>query len=701
MRIATNTVYRKTDSNLGKLTSDSMDATNVVTNGKRINTISDDPVGLSQVMNLNSSVSNIDQLQRNISIARTWLNGGETTLTSIKKLIDDAKVLCIAIKNGSLSEADRAGAADQISGYIWQIQELSNAKVNGDYIFGGSKTSIPPFEFDNYEHPTKANYLGDEQPFSIKNGKGISIRVGHDGHEVFTNDLIRIDSTNCFIDFVESVEAGFNGTELTTRIPYGEYAPKKLAAMIEAALEARSRQSNKSEILMIDNIDAHVNVTHYDSLTQGTPQPIGSDPLQFTFDGREWRLGERLYPKPIILHQHSGEDGIELDFSGNGKTDVSINFRRPMEAGDDISFEIIVAKEGKNAGNSINYEVNYNIHSKSFSIQEDNSAPRLKDLQILWKSGTHAAKSVGVDIGFNPVDIKRNIYSDVPVGWPITISTGLAPKIEEDAINEILEPKSFTDNYDFSLEDLPTNALEDYTVGAIDDYGNLVPKNDEIIFTEDNGFGHTVPLIAKLTPSMNYEDSHISHQDLAADIQNQMRKVSYENGYGIDYIVTYNEDDGRFVIEPDVKGELKELNIDWDASTAATDLGFEKETRIFRKPLGADNVEWGVYRTLIDLRDYLKADDTDGIDRSMTRLESDFEHIISAVSGIGNNELRLDIKDNIIEDLNVSYRKNRSNIEDADAFEAISNFQAKEGAYKAALEASSRLMKVSLVDYIR
>ncbi len=702
MRIATNTVYKKTNTNLGKLTTGSMKATEVVSSGKRINHIQDDPVGISQTMNLNSSLSNIEQLQRNISIGKTWLNGSETSLDSIKEILADAKVLCIAIKNGSLNESDRNGAAEQVSEYIWQIEELANTKVNGDYVFSGSKTSTRPFSFDNQKRPQKAIYKGDDKPFAIKNGARSSIQVGHSGRKLFTRDLITVDTTNNKIDFIESTAPGVFGPELTAEIPIGNYTPKELAAKMESALESRSKHTGRSEIVKVNHADALITVNNYDGLKVGTPRPHGTEPFTLDFDGKEWNIGSEYYPIPRILYHRSNDSKIEIDFTEDGVSDVDIRFGRPMKKGDSVQFEINIAKENENSGNAINYDIKFNEHSKTFSILEDKAAPILDDLQILWKTGTHTDTSIGPDIGFDLVDIKRNVMSDIPVRWPISISTGLAPMEDELAINEILEPETYTDDFELSETDLLMYEYADdsYVEGAVDKDGNVIQKNDEIIFTEDDGRGHTIPLIAKLTPNIEYNNTVMGHQELALDIQNKMREVSYENGYGIDYQVFYDEEKDRFVFESDDKSKLKEFKIDWFSSTSAEILGFEKETDICRKPIGKNNVEWGVFNTLIALRKYLKTDDPEGVDRSITRLESDHEHLLSEISRIGNNEMRLDIKNNIIEDLNVSYNTNKSNIEDADAFEAISNFQAKENAYKSALAASSKVLKVSLMDYI-
>jgi flagellar hook-associated protein 3 FlgL len=115
---------------------------------------------------------------------------------------------------------------------------------------------------------------------------------------------------------------------------------------------------------------------------------------------------------------------------------------------------------------------------------------------------------------------------------------------------------------------------------------------------------------------------------------------------------------------------------------------------------GSTGVQWGVFKTLLDLKGYLEQGDVEGLNRSMTRLDNDFNHIVNTVSEIGSREIRIDIKQTVIADLSLSYEENRSRLEDADILKAISDMQSQEFAYQAALASSAKVMKLSLVDYL-
>ena len=61
----------------------------------------------------------------------------------------------------------------------------------------------------------------------------------------------------------------------------------------------------------------------------------------------------------------------------------------------------------------------------------------------------------------------------------------------------------------------------------------------------------------------------------------------------------------------------------------------------------------------------------------------------------------MEVKAKIYNDIDIGNRERLSMIEDADLAAAITELKAKELAYQAALSSSSRIMQLSLADYIR
>ncbi|MDX9786437.1 MAG: flagellar hook-associated protein FlgL [Desulfobacterales bacterium] len=410
MRVTHSSLYDASKTRLGTLVEEFNKANQEVSTGKRINNISDDPVGLSRVLALRSSLANLDQVTENIRTANTWLTEAETALGSIEGVLGDAKVLAIAMNNASMSNEERANAAVQIQEMLGQILDLANTQVNGQFLFSGTKVDTKPYAYDDPETPSEAIYSGNEAAFTLKTGRNTNIVVGYAGDDIFDSKRLTVDDTNHKIDFTEDDGSGM-GAEITATIPAGTYTREEIATIIGAAM---------------------------------------------------------------------------TDASAAGMT----------------------------------YTATYNS-DKTYTFHHDGA-----DMSLLWGSGSNAAQSIAPDIGFDPVDVSGN--------------------------------------------DLPSD----------------------------------------------------------------------------------------------------------------------------------NPADWSVYKTLIDLKQYLQSGSSSGIERSMTRLDTQFNNMVNAVSQIGYKGVSLDIKTSVVEELKLSHNTQKSDIEEADIIEAISRLQAKENAYKAALSATSRIMQLSLVDYL-
>ena len=180
MRVANKTIYDAIKYNLSNCTREMNKANLIVSTGKRINNISDDPVGLTQTLNLRSAISNIEQMQRNISLGNSWLASSESALTHVKDIISDTKALCVQMATATTGPGERLSGAGTVQNMIDEIISLANTHVDGNYIFSGSKTDTTPFS-------SNGTYNGNNNAFTVKIGRDATVEVGSDGDAVFGN----------------------------------------------------------------------------------------------------------------------------------------------------------------------------------------------------------------------------------------------------------------------------------------------------------------------------------------------------------------------------------------------------------------------------------------------------------------------------------------------------------------------------------
>jgi flagellar hook-associated protein 3 FlgL len=198
MRVASKTIYDGAIRNLGMTSSDLVDANEVVSTLKKINSLSDDPVGLVAVLGLRSSISNLEQMERNVSTGNSWLNASESALTQVNDILSSTKELTVEMSNSTVDASQRSESIDLVDGYLKEIISLANSSTNGRYIFGGTNTGTIPFALD--AAGTEVLYSGNDTPFSINIGRDSVVQVGKDGKDVFGANW---DDSNIFKTLID------------------------------------------------------------------------------------------------------------------------------------------------------------------------------------------------------------------------------------------------------------------------------------------------------------------------------------------------------------------------------------------------------------------------------------------------------------------------------------------------------------------
>lgn len=179
MRVANKSVFDVTKFQLANITEELNNANRIISTGKRMNELSDDPVGITQSMNLKATLSNIEQLKRNISLGNSWLSASESALNQTQDIVSDMKALAVQMASSTKDASQRSSAAQVVDNMLAEIVSLANTDVGGRYIFAGTKTDTTPFD-------QNGTYNGNNSPYSVKISNDSSLAVGSDGQTVFS-----------------------------------------------------------------------------------------------------------------------------------------------------------------------------------------------------------------------------------------------------------------------------------------------------------------------------------------------------------------------------------------------------------------------------------------------------------------------------------------------------------------------------------
>ncbi|MBI9076822.1 MAG: flagellar hook-associated protein FlgL [Desulfatibacillum sp.] len=181
MRVPNSTITSNVVFGLGRLTTELDKANLQLASQRKILTMADDPSGLLQVMNLRSDMSYMDQLNRNISLGRTWLTASESALTSVQDIVTEANLLAVQMGSDNVGSAERQAAAEAVQGFLETMVTQGNSTVGGRYIFAGSDNDSPAFSLAG----STVTYDGDSTPFAVRISRESYVTVGGDGDAIF------------------------------------------------------------------------------------------------------------------------------------------------------------------------------------------------------------------------------------------------------------------------------------------------------------------------------------------------------------------------------------------------------------------------------------------------------------------------------------------------------------------------------------
>src|SRR6185312_1892093 len=179
MRIADKMGYNQVTGNLQKNRSDMSDLQNQAATQKRITKPSDDPAAASRVLNARTDERGSKQFVKNIDVARSFLEFTDQSLSELTESLTRAKELAIAQANDAGASPDtRRAVAAEVEQLYNQAVQIGNRKLGDRYIFGGYRTTKPPFDISG-------EYNGDDGSMSVQINKDAFVAMNVSGDKIF------------------------------------------------------------------------------------------------------------------------------------------------------------------------------------------------------------------------------------------------------------------------------------------------------------------------------------------------------------------------------------------------------------------------------------------------------------------------------------------------------------------------------------
>lgn len=147
--------------------------------GKKLQNLSEDPVGILKSMTARVKIARLNQHQKNVDSARTFLTQTETNLMELNKLLQSAYETAVQLNNDTYSENDRAATAAYIKELRDHVLDLGNGQESELYIFGGYATTQRPFEIINGTIHYKEQDMNSIPANDPERDQVIQYEIGH------------------------------------------------------------------------------------------------------------------------------------------------------------------------------------------------------------------------------------------------------------------------------------------------------------------------------------------------------------------------------------------------------------------------------------------------------------------------------------------------------------------------------------------
>jgi flagellar hook-associated protein 3 FlgL len=176
-----------------------------IASGRSVNFPSDNPAAAAGLVQNADQTSRADQFLRSIGSIQGEMQSADSTLSSVITTLQRAISLGVEGANGTLSAADRAAIASEVTGIQSQLLNLANLSYQGNYVFAGTATQTAPYVIDSTSS-SGVTYKGNANVNQVTLGNHFTLQTNLPGSQLFTspgNDMFQ-----AIQDLLTTLQAG-------------------------------------------------------------------------------------------------------------------------------------------------------------------------------------------------------------------------------------------------------------------------------------------------------------------------------------------------------------------------------------------------------------------------------------------------------------------------------------------------------------
>ncbi|WP_051209577.1 flagellin N-terminal helical domain-containing protein [Butyrivibrio sp. WCD3002] len=669
--------------------------------GKKINRPSDDPVVAIRSLRLRSTVTQLDQYyQKNSKDAKSWLDVTEDALSTITDVLTDAISQATRGANKDLTMDDLETIITQLNALSKEYYSTGNVDFAGRYIFTGYRTDTTL----SYDGPTTENFTDINDEFNAedisKSIRTLNLQYLDAGNVLETpyEGLYTNSNTENDIHQIEVGRVRLSYDNLDYTVGDGHTAQLKFRENLTQTATSSITDTNLTYFdLTFVNADG-VEQKAYIPLSNDYSVTIGD--YTYTAEVASKRHPERGYILNVtdnrtydIYQFEVSKDGVLTDDDGDGEVDIPEGIQQAIVSMSTTSISTLAFSDDENT--SVTVPLLAPV-GQQYKVETDHGF-----MVTVNGDGTYTVEKATDD------DENGNRTKTV---LQVTDNGSMHSSYRETTVE--IDSKHII--YSTSTEDEIDAAYKDLTN---DDTGTVVylnAKTGELLLNDS--LKEKLAALPFIKNANTIDVAYDKKEWLEGDIRPQ-NLFACVDGEG----VIYNGGSSDHEIQYDV-GYAQKITINTTATSVFTTT---MKRDVYDLTQMASNIKI-INTTMKTLKEKLETltdekerravqNEIDACQKSYDYLrqniQEEFEHKISsiqkaldianvAVTDNGARSKRLELIDSRLQDQTTTFKTLQSDNEDADLAETATKLATAQLTYQAALMATGKISKDSLMNYI-
>lgn len=117
-----------------------------ISSGKKYERISDQPSEVLKGLSYRSSLSQIEQYQKNVEDGISWSSAMDGELGNVTNVLHRVRELTLQASNDSNNPSDRKNIAVEVRSLIDQVGNIANTAYGSGYLFSGTDLNTQPYQ---------------------------------------------------------------------------------------------------------------------------------------------------------------------------------------------------------------------------------------------------------------------------------------------------------------------------------------------------------------------------------------------------------------------------------------------------------------------------------------------------------------------------------------------------------------------------